>query len=351
MSGAQERPDLWSRVHGKGSRLLHRARLMRSIRHVHGPSRFETTPEDVIVMALVRDGQYYLDGFFDHYRSIGARHFVFFDNGSDDGTISRIAREPGTIIVQSRLPWGRFENDFRRYAAETYCAGRWCLFADMDEQFDFEGSRSFGLAGLVRYLNAGGFTALVAQMLEMFPNTALHETAPVPFDAALRRYTYFDTTHVKAFEYHDPAIPFADLLQSNTLANDRIRFLFGGVRRKVFGEDCALTKHPLVFVGRDVQPGVHPHCSAPVACADFTALIRHYKFTNHPFERDRLSVQNAAATHGEDRLRQDFARDNPDLTLYSDSSVAFTTMADLQASGFLVHSPLYADFIAAQSDK
>ncbi len=343
---------LWSRVQDKASRIRHRMRLLGSIRHIHGPPRFETATGEVTVVTLIRDGMFYLDEFLDYYRSLGVRHFVFVDNGSTDGTINRIAREPNMIIVQSHLPWGLFENDFRSYAARKYCAQRWCLYADMDEQFDFEASQDIGLTGLVRYLDNAGYTALVAQMLEMFPDSPLRTTADLPFGEVLARYRYYDPGHVSAIDYHDPAIPFSYYLRANTLpdTDTDIRFLFGGVRRKVFGEDCALTKHPLVFVGRSARPGVHPHCASGVSCADFTGLIRHYKFTDNPFGRDARSLGTAGISHGEDRQRLEVARDNPDLTLYSDQSRRFTGIGALQDNGFLVRSARFSAFISGHSD-
>ena len=352
MGGTQSRPGVWVRAGAKATRIARRVRFLASVRHIHGPRRLTTRADDVIVVALVKNGVFYLDDFFDHYRAIGARHFVFFDNGSSDGsssdgTIARIAREPGTIIVQSRLPWGQFENDFRRHAAQTYCANRWCLFADMDEMFDFEGSDTLGLTGLVRYLRKNDFTALVAQMLEMFPKSPLRQTASMPYAQALDQYRYFDLGEIVDHDYHDPQIGFGYYLKDNTLPDPRIKVLFGGVRRKVFGEVCCLTKHPLVFVGPNTQTGVHPHCSAQVDCADFSALIRHYKFTDDPLARDSDLVATAAIDHGEDRLRVQAMRDDPDLSLYSPDSILFTGVDDLYARGFLIRSEQYSAYVAA----
>ncbi len=343
MDRSQQRPGLWPRIQARASRILHRAWFHRSLRHIHGPRLPDAAPDEVIVVALIRDGMFYLDGFLDHYRSLGARHFVFFDNGSVDGSIERIRREPGTIIVQSRLPWGQYENHFRQYAAQRYCAGRWCLYADMDEIFEFDDPKGRGLRGLVGYLGDNGYTALVAQMLEMFPETALHQSAHMPYDAALQRYRYFDLGQIRAVAYHDRSIAFEYLLRGNSVADPDIRFLFGGVRRKVFGEDCCLTKHPLVFVGKGVVPGVHPHCASHVACADFTALIRHYKFTNDSMARDVQSVAAGSAGHDEDRQRLQVLQESRDVTLFSDQAIAFTGVADLVERGFLVGSARFPE--------
>lgn len=332
---------LAERARDKAARLVRRARLMGSIRHLHGPRRLDLGPDDVTVVALVRDGAFYLDAFLAHYRALGVRHFVFFDNGSTDGTLDRIRQEPGTVIAQSTLPWGAFENDFRRYAAERYVGGHWCLYADMDELFDFGGSADMGLSGLVRYLRAQGHTALVAQMLEMFPDVPLRETAHIPYADAIAQYRFCDLSAVRAVPYHAPEIEFEFFLRANTLADPRLTFLFDGIRGKVFGETCCLTKHPLVLVGPEVDPGVHPHCSAHVACSDITAVIRHYKFTNDPLARDAGLVRDAAIGHGEDRLRLDRMTRNPDVTLMSDTAFAYAGCTDLVARGFLLSSPAY----------
>ena len=339
------------RLRARAERVADRLRLRLSIRHLHGPRDLGQGADEVTVVALVRDGAYYLDAFFDHYRRLGVRHFVFIDNGSTDGTLDRIRAEPGTVIVQSKLRWGRFENDFRRYAAETYCRERWVLYADMDEMFDFPGAAEIGLGGLVRYMGARGYTALVAQMLEMFPDRPIGEVADLTYAQALEAFRFCDLGGIVDVPYTDTGlIHFAYWMQDNRVSNPDIRFLFGGIRNKVFGELCCLSKHPLVFVGEGVEPGVHPHCSAHVSCADFTALIRHYKFANNPQVRDARTVAERSVRHGEDQKRlAAYAREGG-LTLYSDDAVVFEGFDQLIGAGFLIGSPAYDAFLQEQSD-
>lgn len=345
-TAARGRP-LLARIRARISVARRRTQFLASIRHLHGPRRLSMGALDVAVVALVRDGAFYLDGFFRHYRAIGARHFVFFDNGSTDGTLARIREEPGTVIVQSTLPWGSFENDFRRYAAEHFLRGHWCLYADMDELFDFEGSTQVGLGGLVAYLDAQGYTALVAQMLEMFPDTPLRDAAHITYDEAIAGFRHCDVSAAIPEPYHSPEIAFEYHLRNNTLGDQAISFMFGGIRGKVFGEHCCLTKHPLVKITGKVRPGVHPHCSSGVDCADFTALIRHYKFTNDPFGRDAALVAQNAIGHGEDRLRLAAIERCAALSLMSPTAFTFSGLADLRARGFLIGSDRYSDWLAA----
>lgn len=338
--------SIGQRARARAGRWAEAARLRLSLRQLSGPRQLDAAPGDVTVVCLVRDGAYYLDAFLAHYRGLGARHFVFIDNGSTDGTPERLAGQRDCVVLQSHLPWRRYENHFRSYAARRFCAGHWCLFADMDEIFDFEGSARIGLAGLTRYLAAQGHSALVAQMLEMFPDAPLRDCDGLSYAEVLTRFDHCDTGAITRVPYHggDP-IDFAWWLQFNRLADPGLEFFFGGVRRRIFGEMCCLTKHPLVFVGPGVLPGVHPHCSAHVTCADFTALIRHYKFANDAAGRDARSVAEAAIGHGEDRKRLAVFRRGEAVTLWSDAARRYGGIAPLQQAGFLRRSPRFARFL------
>lgn len=337
------------RLADRASRAAHRARFRASLRHLHGPARRFAAPDQVVLIALVRDGAYYLDVFFDHYRRLGVSAFVFFDNGSADGTIERIRQEPGTAVLQSPLPWLEFENTFRAYAADRYGQDRWCLFADMDELFDFEGSETAGLAGLTRYLTHQGYTALQAEMLEMFPEGPLSAATGLSYAEAVRSFRFSDISAVRTADYTSEDTGFAYYLRQNSLPPGGAQMLFGGVRGKVFGENCCLSKHPLVFNGPGVQAAVHPHASAGVRVADIEGLIRHYKFAGDSLARDLQIQAEAVSEHGEDRRRSNAMRARPDLSLWSEDAVEDAGMAELQRRGFLRPSPQYRAYLAGDA--
>ena len=341
--------SLWHKICGRLARVRHQARLRTSLKHIHGPTKPLAAPGEVTVVSLVRDGAYYLPVFFDYYRSLGIQHFVFIDNGSTDTTLDLIRAQPDTVILQSSLPWGQFENDFRRTAAERYCRNRWCLYVDMDEIFDFEGRQEIGLTGLIRYLEAQGATALMAQMLEMFPKVPLSSVATLPYDQVLEQFHYCDLDAIRRLDYTDEDTGFSYFLRQNRLSSAETQILFGGVRGKIFGENCCLSKHPLVYVGDKVQPGVHPHCSSNVAVADISALIKHYKFANDSTARDRASLAIASIQHGEDKLRAQLMTDSPDLSLWSETAQDFPGITSLQAHDFLMSSDRYRSHIAGST--
>lgn len=323
-----------------------RNRFAASMTHLHGPERLDVAKGEVVLIALVRNGSYYLDAFFRYYRSIGVTHFVFFDNGSTDDTLERIKAEPGTIVDHSPLPLAGYEDLIRQYPANAYARDRWCLYVDMDEIFDFEGRADIGIAGLIRYLEANAYTGMAAQMLEMFPKGGLNAAAQLPFDAALSAFEYFDISTVQRYDYHAAEIEFNALLKDNRVASEDIKFCFGGVRGKVFGETCCLTKHPLIFNGDAVTPAPHPHLSMGLRVADVTGVIKHYKFANDPKRRDAESLATGDLDHGENAKRSAVLSSVEDVSLFSLDARKWTRMDVLYRAGFLVSSEAYTDFVA-----
>ena len=333
---------LWQRT----SDHFRRKRFAGALEHLHGPSVLHSRPGEVIAIVLVRNGSYYLDTFMTYYRAMGIKHFVFMDNGSEDDTIERIMQYPDTIIDRCVLPLAEYEGLMRAYPAETYGQERWCFYIDMDEVFDFEGRESHGIRGLTSYMEAQGQTALVAQMLEMFPKAALAEVADMPFEEVLREFRYFDISTVDRFDYHSPEIEFSALLRDNEASNSDIQFCFGGVRGKVFDEACCLTKHPLIFNGEGVTPAPHPHLSMGVSCADVTAVIKHYKFANNLLGRDAVTLSSGAVAHGEDAARAEVMTQSADLSLFSLDARRWNRIDTLYRAGFLNPSESYSAHLA-----
>ena len=332
---------LLRRIAGRVRERRRRARFARALRHLHGPLRPRIPPQDVLAIVLVRNGSYYLDDFLAYYRALGIRHFAFIDNGSTDDTVARIMAEPDTILDQCTLPLAGYEDLIRQYPAQAYGQDRWCLYVDMDEVFDFEGRRQIGLSGLIGYLEEQGATALVAQMLEMFPKAPLSATASFSFAQSVEEFAYFDISSLRRFPYHSPEIPFAALLQDNVVPADGIDFLFGGVRGKVFGENCCLTKHPLIFNGPEVTPAPHPHLSMGVRCADITGVIKHYKFAGDTAARDAASLRAGDLAHGEDAARAAVLARQPDVSLFSLDARRWNRVDLLIRAGFLKGSERY----------
>lgn len=342
-----QKTPLLARVGNRLREIARRRRFARAVEHLHGHD-FCVPEGEVLAIVLVRDGAYYLDAFFDYYRSLGIRYFAFIDNGSTDETVARIAAQEGCVIDRAVLPVAQYEDLMRAYPAQTYGRDRWCLYVDMDEQFDFIGREAQGVGALTAYLEERGETALMAQMLEMFPRAPLQAVKDMTFAQALKAFVQYDISTVDSFAYHSAQIEFSALLQGNRVASEALEFKFGGVRGKVFGEACCLTKHPLIFNGADVIPAPHPHLSQNVVVSDFSAVIRHYKFAGNVAARDAATAQSGDLAHGEDAARLEVLAAQHDLSLHSEDAQLWEGLGPLYEDGFLVESDAYTAFLKAR---
>src|SRR5215208_557630 len=148
--------------------------LRSSIEHLHGPEEVDYEPDELVVVCLVRDGRPYVKSFVEHYRSLGAKHLFFLDNGSTDGTVEALKNYDNTTVLRSKLPFKEYDVLFKQYLIGRFGRkDRWCLCVDIDELFDYPYSEVIGLGSLLGYLNSNSYTAVAAQMLDMFPEEPL----------------------------------------------------------------------------------------------------------------------------------------------------------------------------------
>src|SRR5215218_10670361 len=173
--------------------------LHSSIDHLHGPEEVPYGEDELVVVCLVRDGRPYVKSFVEHYRSLGAKHLFFLDNNSTDGTVEALKKYDNTTILRSKLPWKEYEVLFKQYPVGRFGGkNRWCLYADIDELFDYPYSDVVGLDSFLGYLNSNSYTAVVAQMLDMFPEEPLSGRASNPLDEPLKeRHRVYDISTVK----------------------------------------------------------------------------------------------------------------------------------------------------------
>jgi hypothetical protein len=269
---------------------------------LHGPACHQLRDDQAAVIVLGQNTAFYLPRLVAHHRALGIEHFVLLDNGSTDGSVE-CAADLGMLVASCDLGFRDFQMEMRYAATTAFCRGGWRLVVDSDELFDYPGSARRALPEMLAWLNARGQTAVVAQMLDLVPEDGLSEALDADYDQAIAACVWYDLTNLEQRDYFDPKLHFAHLLARNTVTKPRIPILFGGIRRTLFGEDCCLSKHPLFRPGPGVDPASHPHVATGVHCAEFSALLRHYKFTGGFRAREADRVRRRALSHGEADLR------------------------------------------------
>ena len=129
------------------------------------------------------------------------------DNGSTDGTVEFLCEQPDVTVLRTSVPYRTHENLMKRYMVRRHSTGKWNLFVDIDELFDYPASDCLGLPDLLAYLTQHGYTAAIAQMLDMFPDGALADS-PAEVADLESSFPYFDISGIskRPYEYDtDPS--------------------------------------------------------------------------------------------------------------------------------------------------
>lgn len=310
--------------------------VRQSFSHVAGPTRFDLADDDVVLICVGRNTAFYLPTLFEWHRTLGIEKFVYVDNGSSDRSVDVASHQSGTIVARCSASFKDYQDLIRLYSTQLFVRGGWRLIVDADELFDYPGSRNLKFRELLRELNALGKTAVVAQMLDMIPDGGIADIQNDTYDTAIASCGYYDISSIEKKDYFSQEIYFKWFLEQNLISNLDIKFHFGGIRRRLFGENCCLSKHPLFKPGPNVLVLPHPHVSTGLNCADFTALLRHYKFTGDFVTRERKLLSERRIAHGETALRMNTMANKPDLRFIQPTSLRYSTPEALLGEGFLV---------------
>jgi hypothetical protein len=316
-------------------------RLRTGVHHVFGKSRLNYSNDELVVICIVRNGRIYVDSFIKYYFALGVKHIVFLDNGSTDNTIQIASKYNNVTILKTDLPYSKYENLMKNYLARRFSKGRWNLCADIDEFFDWPFSQIVSIGSLLRYLNAKGYTAVVAQMLDLFSDLPLAEVRDDPEEDVTKNYKYYDISNISKVTY-----------MYSRLSCDDIKMHLGGIRKTIFGtKTIGLTKAALVFVGPRIQLFKAWHHAENAYLANFTCVLLHYPFTSAFYDK----VKDAAATKRYGPVTSDeydlyWARlsREPRLTLRLDTARRYIGVESLIDEGFLVASSDYLDWVGAQ---
>ena len=336
--------------------------LHRSIEHLHGPEDIPYGEDELVVVCLVRDGRPYIKSFVEHYFSLGARHIAFLDNNSTDGTVEALKGYENVTVLRTKLSykadggttvgnkWTR-EVLFKQYLISRFGGrDRWCLCVDIDELFDYPYSDIVGLDSLLAYLNSKSYTAVVAQMLDMFSEKPLSGRASGPDEPLKEQHRFYDISNLKRGRMRD-----GSRQRNNVLASEEVESFRGGIRDTLFGTDPYLSKVPLVFLDGKVKPmDDSSHRVGNARIADITGVLFHYKFVD-----EHLHEQVAQAVREEHRLNnsakykmyKEVLDKSPSLRVKQETAAEIEGVNDLLENQFLVVSDDYVDWVNAAEER
>jgi hypothetical protein len=347
-----------------------------SVEHLHGPEEVAYEADELVVVCLVRDGRPYVKSFVEHYFSMGVKHLFFLDNNSTDGTVEALKEYNNVTVLRTALPYKEYKYLFKQYLIERFGKkDRWCLCADIDELFDYPYSDVVGLGSLLRYLNERSYTAVAAQMLDMFPEEPLSGSGAgnFPDEPLKERHRFYDVSDISRVSIKElPRLRNNMLdsdaiktfsggirlprLRNNTLESDEIELFYGGIRKTVFGDwTFNLTKFPLVFSDGRVKPiDGSSHWVDNARIADLTCVLFHYKFLDGYF------YEQAVQAVREEQYHKNSARykkslqvldRNPILRVKGESAGELRSVNELVENLFLVVSEDYMELVYDEERK
>ncbi|HEX2926741.1 MAG TPA: glycosyltransferase family 2 protein [Ruminiclostridium sp.] len=323
----------------------------RDIPHMFGDKTINLEKNELAVVCLLKDGMDYLEDFLEHYNGLGVKHFVFIDDNSTDGTVEFLRGKANVTVYQTKLtPVMMYESEIRRAVIQSLFDNCWCLCVDVDELFDYPYSDRISLAQFLDYLNKNEYTAVIAYMLDMFSkNSRVLDTDYS--DRLADKYCYYDISQVKKEKYFKHNLNFCNY---NVLSDKRMKYYYGGIRRKLFGKlvinrkeiaRYLLIKHPLTFIDRKIEPVTNPHFCNKAHVADVNCLLKHYKFTDAFISKLDAVRDYSFFGKMEHKEYMNLLRDKKNVDFYSDEAKKLENVEDLIKAGFLQVSSEYLGYI------
>lgn len=308
-----------------------------NIETVYGDPTAVKDNNKTTLMCLLKNGSYYIKDFINYHRNLGFDQFLFLDNGSTDDTIHCIKSFPNTHILLCELGYKTYWHAYKEYLFQTYGKQKWSMILDVDEFFDYPFSDSLKLNDLITYLHKNKFTALVAQMIDLYPDSNILQQTTDDF---LTFHSFYSIAAKKNI-----SIP---TLTSQTceISNAAIEYYMGGWRDKIFDVgDILLTKMPLLY-GADGVSLVHDHFAHKAHVADISCVIRHYKFHSSfsAYVDESVKNENHYNSSAEYKRYQKLISKNEDLVFYNSDSRPFV-LFDLLKDNYIFVSENFIDFV------
>ncbi|MBW4446559.1 MAG: glycosyltransferase family 2 protein [Spirirestis rafaelensis WJT71-NPBG6] len=311
--------------------------LKTTIKHIYGLDKINYTIDELIVLCVVRNGELYIKSFIEHYLSLGVKHIVFLDNNSTDNTIEIARNYDKVTILQTKCPYRKYETVMKHYLVNRFSKNRWNIFSDIDELFDYPFSDVISLSSLLTYLNNNSYTAVVAQMLDLFSAKSLASLKSQKDDSLKDIYTYYDIFNIQKERY-----PYG------TASNKNVKWHWGGIRKTLFGSNNYLTKAALVFVDKKINLFVNCHQVNNAYIADFTCVLLHYPFLSSFYDKVKDAVKTdryAMSASYEYEMYWKRLEEDPDLNLKQETACLLENVNTLVENDFLVVSEKYMQWI------
>lgn len=128
-------------------------------------------PNDILLFSTIRNERIRLPYFLEYYRTLGVNHFLFIDNGSDDGSRQYLENQADVSLWSTTASYkkARFGADWMNWLLRRYGVGHWCLTVDADEFLIYPFCDTRPLGALTDWLDACAIRSFSTMILDMYP--------------------------------------------------------------------------------------------------------------------------------------------------------------------------------------
>lgn len=194
-------------------------------------------PNHILLFCTERNEYARLPYFLDYYRKLGVDHFLFVDNGSDDGSVPYLESQPDVSLWHTTADYrgARFGMDWMNALLFKYGTGHWCLTVDPDEFLVYPHCDTRPLSALTGWLDASAHKSFSAMLIDFYPKGPIENYRYRPGDNPFEIARWFDPANYT-------------IKKNGRMGNLWIQ---GGPRMRVFFADNpikapALNKIPLI---------------------------------------------------------------------------------------------------------
>jgi hypothetical protein len=151
--------------------------------------------DSILAVAVLRNECVRLPYFLRYYRDLGVNHFLFVDNGSDDGSREYLAEQKDVSIwtTTSSYKNSRYGIDWVNWLLMRYGHKHWVLAVDVDEFFVYPFCDTRPIRALTDWLDTYSLRSFPAMVLDMYPKGSIenerYREGRNPFEIA----NYFDS--------------------------------------------------------------------------------------------------------------------------------------------------------------
>lgn len=125
---------------------------------------------------------------------MGINHFLFVDNGSDDGSVEFLLQQNDVSLWQATGSYkaARFGMDWINWLLFRYGTGHWCLTVDPDEFLVYPHCDSRPLQALTHWMGTSGIKSFPAMLLDVYPEGRIGDQPYHEGQDPLEIARYFD---------------------------------------------------------------------------------------------------------------------------------------------------------------